>query len=174
MKHRSIAKVSWMIMTVILMLAEASLAQQKESVSALQQISGNFLGSWSGEGTAPDGQKFQSKLNFVWTLDKNFIKVENLIKSGDETSLFALTFYGWQPVLKQIVFWSFDRDGTINEGVANLDGNSLNHEWRSFSQNGEINEWRSTLTKNDSVSISFTITDVQSGESFSVHYKRKK
>ncbi len=137
--------------------------------NSLDQIADTFLGKWVGEVKGPNNEVVTSELIFEWTLNKKFIKVTNLL--GQKKSLFALTFYGRQPVLNRIVFWSFDNEGTINEGIAEFKDNALKHEWRSFSSNGEINDWRSNLTRHDENSATFTI---QGEASYTVRYKRLK
>jgi hypothetical protein len=57
-----------------------------------------------------------------------------------------------------MVFWSFDKDGAINEGIAEWDGAALKHEWRSFSAQGEIGDWRSELQLNTN-EITFVMYD---------------
>jgi len=147
-------------------------AQDKES--SLPKLAAAFLGKWQAEGTDADGGKFVSYLNFQWTLDRNFLKVENTINAGGKPFLFATTYYGWQPVMKQIVFWSFDRDGTINEGTATFTDNLLSHQWRSFSQNGEIKDWQSWLKRTSKDEIVFTISDGKRVDGNTVTYKRQK
>ena len=80
-----------------------------------------------------------------------------------------MTFYGKQPVLNRIVFWSFDNEGTISEGIVEFKDSTLKHEWRSFGSNGEIKDWRSNLIRHDENTATFTI---QGEVSFSVNYKR--
>ncbi len=152
----------------IIITASEDLAAQTNNPS-LDQIADTFLGKWVAEVKGPNNKVVTSELVFEWTLNKKFIKVTNLL--GQKKSLFALTFYGRQPVLNQIVFWSFDNEGTINEGIAEFKDNSLKHEWRSFGSSGEIKDWRSTLTRHDENSATFTLQ----GEGwFTVSYKRLK
>ncbi len=157
-----------LLTTIVLFTANENLAAQINN-NSLEQIADTFLGKWVGEVKGPNDEIVTSELVFEWTLNKKFIKVTNLV--GQKKSLFALTFYGRQPVLNQIVFWSFDNEGTINEGIAEFKDNSLKHEWRSFGSNGEIKDWRSSLTRHDENSATFTLQ----GEAwFTVSYKRLK
>ncbi|RMF62176.1 MAG: hypothetical protein D6743_12545 [Calditrichaeota bacterium] len=162
--------------TVCLLLCCSSVGlsrAQAKRQNDLAKIAQSFLGKWVGKGNLPSGETFVSELIFEWTLNKNFIKVTNNVSAGQHSGLFATTFYGWQPVLQQVVFWSFDSEGTINEGAARFEGNELKHEWRSFGQNGEIRDWRSTLAKNDANTLTFTVTESGS-QPVTVVYKRKK
>lgn len=156
------------LITFLIFAALEDLPAQTNN-NSLDQIADTFLGKWVGEVKGPNNEVVTSELIFEWTLNKKFIKVTNLL--GQKKGLFALTFYGWQPVLNRIVFWSFDNEGTISEGTAELKDNSLKHEWRSFGSNGEIKDWRSNLTRHDENTATFTI---QGRASFSVKYKRLK
>ena len=157
-----------LLTTIVIFTANENLAAQINN-NSLEQIADTFLGKWVGEVKGPNDEIVTSELVFEWTLNKKFINVTNLL--GQKKSLFALTFYGRQPVLNQIVFWSFDNEGTINEGIAEFKDNSLKHEWRSFGSSGEIKDWRSTLTRHDENSATFTLQ----GEGwFTVSYKRLK
>ncbi|MCH7678852.1 hypothetical protein IID10_05715 [candidate division KSB1 bacterium] len=150
---------------VIFTAIEDSPAQTNNN--SLDQIADTFLGNWVGEVKGPNDESVTSELVFEWTLNKKFIKVTNLL--GPKRSLFALTFYGKQPVLNRIVFWSFDNEGTISEGIVEFKDSTLKHEWRSFGSNGEIKDWRSNLIRHDENTATFTI---QGEVSFSVNYKR--
>ena len=152
----------------VIFVATEDLAAQTNNKS-LDEIADTFLGIWVGEVKGPNNEVVTSELIFEWTLNKKFIRVTNLL--GQKKNLFALTFYGRHPVLNQIVFWSFDNEGTINEGIAEFKENSLKHQWRSFGGNGEIKDWRSNLTRRDENSASFTI---QGEATFTVSYKRLK
>lgn len=161
-----------MIGIMLLILSTTTLSAQSDS-SAVNQLADVFLGKWVGEGENPDGDKFVSTLNFKWALGKHFVEVENQVTANGKPQDFARTFYGWQPVLQQLVFWSFDRNGTINEGVAELEGATLKHEWRSFTSGGEITDWRSSLTKNGD-RLTFALFDDRGQETFSIEYKKTK
>jgi len=154
--------------TVAIFTAIENLAAQTNN-NSLDQIADTFLGTWVGEVKGPNDEIVTSELIFEWTLNKKFIKVTNLL--GQKKGLFALTFYGKQPVLNRIVFWSFDNEGTISEGIVEFKDSSLKHEWRSFGSNGEIKDWRSNLTKHDENTATFIL---QGKASFSVKYKRLK
>lgn len=160
---------------VILALAlTAPAAAQPGRPSTLPQVADLFVGAWLGHGMTPASEKFTSELNFSWTLDKNFIEVRNKIDDGKESRQFALTIYGWQPVLGKVVFWSFDRDGTINEGLATLEGTTLTHEWRSFSKGGEIRDWRSTLDRFEENRLRFTLMEKSGQVIYAIEYKKQK
>ncbi len=152
----------------IIFTAIEDLAAQTNN-NSLDQIADTFLGKWVGEVKGPNDEVVTSELVFEWTLNKKFIKVTNLL--GQKKDLFALTFYGKQPVLNRIVFWSFDNEGTISEGIVEFKDNSLKHEWRSFGSNGAITDWRSNLTRHDENTATFII---EGETSFSVKYKRLK
>lgn len=175
---RLVRRIQFVIQSTILLALLGSptiaAAQDSPQNESLPQIVERFGGSWIGEGVAPGGETFTSKLVFQWTLNRNFIKVANHIHADGPEELFAVTFYGWQPVLRQVVFWSFDQSGAINEGVAELNGNELRHEWRSFEKNGEIKDWRSTLNREGEDTLTFTITDEKSKETYTVEYRRQK
>lgn len=162
------------ILAVIISVATGNLIAQETSANSLNQIAGKFLGNWIGYGLSPEGEKYTSKLTFEWTLNKNFIRMNNFLTAEGQTELYALTIYGWQPVLQTVVFWSFDNSGTINEGVAKMEGNTLGHEWRAFSQNGEIRELRSTIVRENEGQITFTLYDGSEPEPFTIIYKREK
>jgi len=147
---------------------------QEAKNNSLPQVIENFQGTWIGEGKSPDGDPFKSELVFAWTLNDNFIQVTNSITANGRKEKYATTYYAWQPVLKQIVFWSLDKDGTINEGLAELAESTLKHEWRSFSKGGEIQDWRSKLEKTSADSFTFSLLDERNQEMFSIYYKRKK
>lgn len=149
----------------------SGLAQEKER--SLDSVAGVLLGTWRGEGQGPGGEIFTSELQFSWTLNKQFLKAENTIETGGKKMLFATTYYGWQPVMKKIVFWSFDRQGTINEGTAIFDGKTLTHQWRSFSQNGAIKDWRSTLTAEGKKQLLFTIHGGDQVQGQTVRYHKR-
>ncbi len=155
-----------LLTTIVIFTANENLAAQINN-NSLEQIADTFLGKWVGEVQGPNDEIVTSELVFEWTLNKKFIKVTNLL--GQKKALFALTFYGKQPVLNRIVFWSFDNEGTISEGIVEFKDSSLKHEWRSFGSNGEIKDWRSNLTRHDENTATFTI---QGEASFSVNYKR--
>ena len=146
---------------------------QSEGREALEAIAGLCLGKWHGEGKTPDDIKFQSTLIFEWTLDHNFLLAENEVSAAGKSKLAAITYYGWQPVLRQITFWSFDKDGTFGEGAATLSDNILTHSWRSFSSNGEIKDWESSLTRVGSNELVFAVQDRQSLETFMITYKKE-
>lgn len=146
---------------------------QPGTTSTLPQTADLFAGKWLGQGTTPSGEKFKSELSFRSTLDNHFLEVSNKVDDGNQNRQFALTIYGWQPVLGKLVFWSFDRDGTINEGLATLTGKTLTHEWRSFSKGGEIREWRSTLRRTGEEKLHFTLMDGSGQEISSIEYRRK-
>ncbi len=148
-------------------------AAQPGSKNSLPEVAAMFLGTWHGTGKTPDGEAFSSELIFTWTLDQNFIQVENYVRNDSGRKRFALTFYGWQPVLGKVVFWSFDRDGTINEGFAEMGPEGLTHRWRSFRKGGEIVEWGSTMNKQDEQHIIFRQIDNRGAEVFSVTYKKR-
>ncbi|MFQ5674942.1 MAG: hypothetical protein ACE5G1_03525, partial [bacterium] len=95
-------------------VAVVQLNAQTKDRKALDQIADAFLGRWVGKVTAEDGGKVITELSFAWTLHNKFLKVISTVTASGQKSLFAETIYGWQPVLKQIVFWSFDNTGTIN------------------------------------------------------------
>lgn len=171
-KKYSLPVLIFSIAILNLVLVDSLFAQPGRS-STLPQVADIFLGKWIGQGTTPDGDKFTSQLIFEWTLNKNFIEVKNLVNSGGEPNLFALTLYGWQPVLGKLVFWSFDNEGTINEGLAELTENTIKHEWRAFRSNGEIRDWRSTLTRQDENNLTFTVRNGDV-ELYSINYKRQR
>ncbi len=161
------------ISLLCLILAPYTMAQPG-TPNTLPKVAEAFLGTWVGEGENPDGEPFKSELSFAWILNQNFLEVKNEINADGKSQQYARTFYGWQPVLGQLVFWSFDRDGAINEGVAELSDNTLKHQWRSFSKGGEIREWRSTLTRHAPDSLTFKVFDSREQELFSVDYARQK
>ncbi|MFQ5651404.1 MAG: hypothetical protein ACE5IY_15820 [bacterium] len=165
-----ISSFSMLLMFVAMPVAKA----QPGKSSTLPQIANLFIGTWVGHGTTPDGEPFVSELSFKWTLNKSFLEVNNQVKRNGKSQRFAFTLYGWQPVLGQLVFWSFDEDGTINEGLAELAGNTLKHQWRSFSQNGEIREWRSTLTLEEKNKVTFTMLDNRDNVLNAIVYRREK
>ncbi len=131
---------------------------QPEKTNSLPEVTRLFTGTWAASGTADDGAKFESRLVFKPVLDKKFLEVRNFIIVDGIEQEFAITTYGWQPVLGHMVFWAFDKDGTINEGIAELSGSILKHEWRSFSANGEIGDWRSELQLNQN-ELTFVMYD---------------
>jgi len=157
---------------VALFFSANLLSAQTNNSNQLKEIADLFIGKWRGVGTSPNGTEFISELKFEWTLDKHFLKVENTLREKNKTTLFALTIYGRQPVLNKIVFWSFDKDGTINEGLAQLNGQTLHHEWRSFGSNGEIKEWRSKLTRQSKEELNFTIYEGSETNSYTLKYER--
>ena len=162
-------------LALLLLVCTIPGAAQSKKSNTLPELAKMFLGDWQGTGETPDGESFVSTLNFRWTLDNNFIEVKNYIQNDSrEKHLFAATTYGWQPVLSQIVFWSFDRDGTIHEGAAELDGAQLKHEWRAFSKGGEIQDWRSILTRQDDSHVTFKVIDNHGVELVEIKYQRKK
>ena len=140
----------------------------------LQQLADLYVGKWQGKGKTPDNIEFDSNLVFEWTLNDNFLVVKNDVTAAGKNELAAVTYYGWQPVLRQIIFWSFDKDGNFGEGVAALEENSLKHSWRSFSSNGEIRDWESTLTRLGTTELLFSIQDNQSLETYMITYKKAK
>lgn len=152
--------------------ASQTRGQSKENI--LPRVARLFIGSWEGSGKSPDGDPFKSELIFGWTLGRNFIEVTNMIEANGKREKFATTFYGWQPVLGHLVFWSFDKEGTINEGQAALDSTTLKHEWRSFSKGGEIRDWRSKLSYLNENNLRFVVLTEENQEMFSVEYKRKE
>jgi|GEM_PF-2409603 len=144
---------------------------QSGSRNTLPKVAEMFLGKWQGEGKTEESN-FTSELSFAWTLDKNFLEVENYVDADGKREKFAVTLYGWQPVLGKLVFWSFDRDGTINEGVAEIKQNELRHQWRAFSKEGEIRERQSSLSLQDADHLIFRLDDSRGMEVFSISYKR--
>ncbi len=159
--------------TLIGLLTNSSTNAQPGTSSTLPQVADLFLGNWAGTSTTASGENVASELTFRWTLDRNFLEVRNSVTSEGKLELFALTVYGWQPVLGKLVFWAFDKDGTINEGVAELETEALNHQWRSFSKAGEIRDWTSTLERIGKGRIAFTVFDRGGAELFSLEYKKK-
>ena len=162
-----------LIFLFLFMAVNAGLKAQPNPKSTLPEVAELFNGQWEGKGKTPEGEEFNSQLIFNWTLDKNFIEVKNIINTIGKPEQFALTIYGWQPVLGKLAFWSFDKHGTINEGLAELDGTILKHEWRSFGQSGEILDWRSTLEKTGVETFIFTVFDNRNFELMSVKYFKK-
>jgi len=163
-----------MLTGLIFLVHNDFLFAQNEGKDALDQLAQHYLGKWNGEGTTPDDIKFKSNLNFEWTLNEHFLIVKNDVSISGTSELAAVTYYGWQPVLKQITFWSFDKDGTFGEGVATLEDNTLKHNWRSFSSNGEIKDWESSLTLVGSTELVFAIQDNKSLETYMITYKKTK
>ncbi len=131
---------------------------QSEKTNSLPEVIKLFTGAWVASGASDNGTQFESRLVFKSVLNKNFLEVKNHITIDGDKQEFAITTYGWQPVLGHLVFWAFDKDGTINEGMAELSGSVLKHEWRSFSANGEIGDWRSELQLNKS-ELTFVMYD---------------
>lgn len=166
------------LLMILLSLVRANvLTAQYNEAASLNEIMKLFEGTWTGQGKAEDGANFKSKLTFEWTLDRNFIRVNNVLTTGGESQLFAETIYGWQPVFKRVVFWSFDRDGNINEGSATLEGGVLQHEWRSFTRSGEIRDWKSEWSSDGHNTATFTLFEPKEGEwekSFTMTYSRKQ
>ncbi len=147
---------------------------QPGKTNSLPQVAERFLGTWIGKGAPSDGTQFTSKLIFKWTLNENFLEVQNMINANGIEEQYATTYYGWQPVMGQIVFWSFDKNGTINEGLAELEGDNLKHEWRSFSKGGEIRDWRSMLMHHDNENLTFTVLDGRNEVMSSIKYSRSE
>ncbi|MFQ5709221.1 MAG: hypothetical protein ACE5HO_17325 [bacterium] len=166
------------VLSLLILLSSTGFAlAQSTEANQLHRIMDLFGGTWVGEGTATDGGKFKTELKFEWTLNKRFIKVTNFITANKKSQLYAETTYGWQPVLRQIVFWSFDNDGNINEGVATLDESTLHHEWRSFSGNGQIKDWQSRMVRVRPGFAAFTLLEPRAEgwvESLTIKYRRKK
>lgn len=161
-------------LTMLTMLVAASQAQaQPGSQNTLPLVADLFLGSWAATSTTESGKKVASELTFRWTLDKNFLEVRNSIDGDGESGLYALTVYGWQPVLGKVVFWTFDKDGTILEGMAQLETGAVTHQWRSFTKAGEIRDGKSKLERIAEDKIAFTMFDRNGSEMFSLEYKRK-
>lgn len=164
----------FVLLVMLLFVGSGDLPAQETSANALDQIAGKFLGIWIGYGVSPEGEKYTSKLSFEWTLDKKFIKMNNFLTTSGPPELFALTIYGWQPVLKNIVFWAFDSNGTINEGAVKIEDNTLTHQWRAFSRNGEIKDLRSKMTLSQDDEIIFTLFEGNAPNPFTLTYKREK
>ncbi len=174
MQRKSAAKFLFLLAAVSFSFGSIPSAHaQPLQANTLPRLAELFLGTWAGKGVTPDGAKFKSKLSFSWALDKNFVEVRNEIEVAGKRELFALTVYGWQPVLNQLVFWSFDKDGTINEGAAEIEGQSLKHEWRSFRKGGAISSQRSLLTRDGPKQLTFSILDGSNEVISSIKYKRK-
>lgn len=175
---RRFAILGYIILAVLLSFCSINnLGAQPNNNNSLNRIADIFLGNWVGEGNAPEGGKFTTALKFEWTLNKKFINVKNTINIGGKSQLFAETFYGWHPILQRVLFWSFDNDGSINEGTTTVEGNTIHHDWRSFTGNGQIRELRSRLTRNSKNEATFTLLEPRDGEWVETHtikYKREK
>jgi len=173
LKHKLIGRMAAVaaLCFVIALISDAH--GQPGTQSTLPDVASMFMGKWQGEGKNAEGP-FLSDLTFAWTLDRNFIEVANYIVANDKREKFAITFYGWQPVLGQLVFWAFDKDGTINEGVAEIKENELRHQWRAFRREGEIREMRSSLALQDKDHLVFRLDDNRGMEIFSMTYTRVK
>ncbi|RMD88592.1 MAG: hypothetical protein D6813_11865 [Calditrichaeota bacterium] len=149
------------IIFLLLFIYFSSGLAQSERDTALQQIMKLFGGRWIGKGTSPSGEKIVSTLNFSWTLNHKFIKVKNELKRGKKNVLVAEATYGWHPVLRQVLFWSFDQDGSIHEGSAKIEGQALVHEWRAIQGNGRIQDFRSRLRLLDKNNAQLTVEEPQ-------------
>lgn len=161
---------------LVLFVSHRATAQDdglKDGRTELQTMSRLFEGIWLGKGETGDGSIFESELAFERVMADRFIRVHNHIKVNGRSELAAMTIYGWQPVLKQVVFWVFDKDGTTGEGVATLSDSSVSHEWRTFGGNGEIKEWESKLVRQGS-SLQLELADMKAGQVFEVVYHKKR
>ena len=94
---------------VIFTAIEDSPAQTNNN--SLDQIADTFLGNWVGEVKGPNDESVTYELVFEWTVNKQFIKVTNLL--GPKRILFALTFYAQQHVFNLIVRCSASKDAPI-------------------------------------------------------------
>ncbi len=174
MSRTKASSLSLFLSTLFVLAAAGPGMTQPGKTSTMPELGQAFLGEWVGTGTTPDGESFTSSLSFRWILDDNFLEVTNHVQNQNrKRHHFASTTYAWQPVLGKLVFWSFDRDGTINEGIAELDGQELRHEWRSFSKGGEILDWRSVLTKQDDSHATFRVIDSHGVELVAIKYRRE-
>lgn len=153
-------------------LAVAQEDSSRDGKGELKTISRLFEGLWQGRGETDDGVVFESELAFDCVMSDNFIQVHNHIEVKGVRELAAMTIYGWQPVLNQLVFWVFDKDGTTGEGVATVADSTLSHEWRTFGGNGEIKEWKSRLVRQGGI-LRLELTDIKAGQVFEVVYHKK-
>lgn len=176
LKNRSLQSNFLQTLVFVFSLSQVAVAQlntQANDRTSLDKIAELLLGKWVGEVTAEDGGKVITELTFEWTLHNKFLKVTSMVAANGQKSLFAETVYGWQPVLNQVVFWSFDNAGTISEGHASLEGNVLKHEWRAFASNGQIRDLRSSFSRLSNDSAIFTLMEGK-GAATSVRYRRVK
>jgi len=162
------------ITVVIALLLSLQAKAQSNKTNTLPQLAKMFSGQWIGEGSQPEGGTFSSYLDFSLTLGDNFLEVQNRVESDGRKEHYATTYYAWHPVIGQLVFWALDKNGTINEGQAAIDKNSLKHEWRSFSKGGEIRDWRSSMTLDSPNRFTFTLMDGQGDVMVNIEYKRKE
>jgi hypothetical protein len=165
-------------MTIFLTLGSMNkLTAQSNTGNSLAQIADTFLGTWVGEVDSPEIGKFTTELTFEWTFKNKFLKATNVLVSGGQRNLYAEVTYGWHPVLNKVIFWSFDKDGGINEGEATLEGDTLRHEWRSFMGTGEIRDMQSRLTRVSQDRATLTMLEPEAGkwvEAYTIRYKRIK
>jgi len=174
---RNLPALRTLILSILAIVLAPSVRGQQinpDATSTLPQVAEAFLGTWVGTSDTGEGGKVTSELQFQWTLGDNFLQVRNTVQGEGPQELYAMTLYGWQPVMGRLVFWAFDKDGTINEGMAELEAGILKHQWRSFSRNGEIRDWRSTLEKLDQNRIVFTVFDSRDTALYSIEYRRRK
>ena len=85
-----------------------------ERLKALEYL----IGTWTGEGVSPTHGKYVTEQTFEWMQDKNFIKSEFVMKSGEKVLWTATTVIGYDAKKKKIVSFAFARSGAIAQGEA--------------------------------------------------------
>jgi hypothetical protein len=72
-----------------------------------------IVGAWSGEGEMKEAGKYTYDIDFSWTLNKNFLKVTETLKTREAMMWHSTGLLGWDTQKKQFAWFHFGFDGTI-------------------------------------------------------------
>lgn len=107
-----------------------------------------IAGSWVGSGETDELGKYTDDISFDWTLNRNFLKVDQTVRTGEGVLWHSTGLLGWDFKKKQFAWFQFGLDGTIGwtrttdegeDGVIVMDG--------QLTGGGPFSSFRSTFRK---------------------------
>jgi ketosteroid isomerase-like protein len=78
-----------------------------------------LVGNWQC-----DSGTFSVTMNVEWTRNKNFLKLEQLVKAEGKEDISLTKIIGYDPARKSLRLWVFDSEGGFGGGLITRDGNA--------------------------------------------------
>jgi uncharacterized protein (TIGR02246 family) len=132
---------------------QESSATPEAANSQLEQLEW-LVGDWSHESPT-----FSVQISGRWTLNKNFLLLEYIVKGKDSADLTVVQYFAWDPIEGGIRSWFFDSLGGYGSGEWARDGNTWSSNWSGVLSEGQTATSNSSIKYIDNKSFLFRSVD---------------
>lgn len=101
---------TWSTLACLALCAlQPRMADNTEAMKKVEWI----VGDWSGSGEMKDMGKYTYDISFEWTLNRNFLKVTQTVRTAEAVLWHSTGLLGWDTQKKQFAWFQFGFDGTV-------------------------------------------------------------